>query len=236
MKNTLLATALAAGLAASPALAEELSPRIMVSGTGQAALAPDLAILSLSVMREAETAREALDANNAAMGDVLDAMKAEGIAERDLQTSGFSINPRYVYPKASDGGDQTPKIVAYQVVNNLTVRVRDIAKVGAVLDKSVTLGVNQGGSVSFGNDDTTAALSEAREKAMADAIAKAGTLAKAAGVKTGKVLEITENVNYARPEPLARAMTMKAEADAVPLAAGENSYSVTVNVTFAIDQ
>ncbi|MCB1382893.1 MAG: SIMPL domain-containing protein [Notoacmeibacter sp.] len=236
MKNAMLAAALAATLSATPALAEDPVPRIMVTGTGQAALAPDLAILSLTVMREGETAREALDANNAAMGDVLKAMKAEGIADRDLQTSGFSISPRYVYPKASDGGDQTPRIVSYQVANNLTVRVRDIAKVGTVLDKSVTLGVNQGGSVSFGNDDTTAALAEAREKAMADAIAKAGTLAKAAGVKTGKVLEITENVNFARPEPLARTMAMKAEADAVPLAAGENTYTVTVNVTFAIDQ
>lgn len=238
MKKKILASALVAAFAASPAFAQqaEPQPRIIVSGTGQAAVAPDMAILSLTVMRDAPTAREALTANNAAMADVLKAMKDEGIAERDLQTAGFSINPRYHYPNAADGTQQEPKIVAYVVANNLTVRIRDLARVGALLDTSVTLGVNQGGSVAFVNDDTTAALQEAREKAMADAYSKAATLAKAAGVKTGKVLEISEQVNYAQPAPIARAMVMKAEADAVPMAAGENSYSVTVNVTFGIEQ
>ncbi len=220
------------------AQADELRPRILVTGQGSADLAPDMAVLDLSVMREAETARAALDANSAAMNDVLAAMRAEGIESRDLQTSGFSIQPKYIYPAPnSTGNREAPRIVGYTVRNSLTVRVRDIGKVGRILDRSVTLGVNEGGNISFTNADPSAAVTEARINAMQDAIAKAATLAEAAGVKTGAILEISEQMYSPRPAPIARAeMSMARSADAVPVAAGENSYRVTVNVSFAIDQ
>ena len=105
-----------------------------------------MALLSLSVMREATTAREALDANNDAMAAVIAAMKASGIADRDLQTAGVQIAPRYDYTTKPDG-TQEAKLVAYQVTNTLSVRVRDLAKTGEILDKSVALGVNQGGGI-----------------------------------------------------------------------------------------
>ncbi|TIU73795.1 MAG: DUF541 domain-containing protein, partial [Mesorhizobium sp.] len=89
-------------------------PRIIVSGEGEATVAPDMAILSLSVMREAKSAREALDANNDAMAAVIAAMKSAGIAERDLQTAGIQINPRYNYTNKADGS-QEAELVAYQV-------------------------------------------------------------------------------------------------------------------------
>jgi uncharacterized protein YggE len=117
-------------------------PRILVTGQGSFDIAPDMAVLSLTVTREAETARAALDANSSAMKEVFAAMKAEGIADRDLQTSGFSIQPRYIYPSPKSGQREPPRIVGYVVRNSLTVRVRDIENVGAILDKSVTLGVN----------------------------------------------------------------------------------------------
>lgn len=219
---------------------KEPSPRIMVSGEGTATVAPDMATLDLTVTREAETAREALSENTAAMAEVLAAMKAEGIEDRDLQTSGFGIEPKYVYPKYDNEGDrEPPRIVGYIVRNSLTVRVRDLDKVGAILDRSVTLGVNQGGSVSFSNDDPSGTIEEARVKAMQNAIAKAKTLTEAAGVDLGKVLEISENTFQPSPAPYARAkVTMMEAADAapVPVAAGENAYSVTVNVTFALEQ
>jgi len=213
-------------------------PRILVSGQGSVDLAPDMAILSLTVTREAETARAALDANSSAMTEVLAAMKSEGIEARDLQTSGFSIQPRYTYPTPKSSGDQEPpKITGYTVRNSLSVRVRDITKVGQVLDRSVTLGVNEGGNITFTNDDPSAAITQARTKAIKDAIAKAGTLAEAAGVKTGKLLEISEQSFNPGPMPMAMAeMSMSRSAKAVPVATGENTYSVTVNVTFSIDQ
>ena len=136
-----------------------------------------MALLSLSVMREAMSAREALDANNKAMAEVIAAMKASGVADRDLQTAGVQISPRYDYVNKPDG-TQEAKLAAYQVTNTLSVRVRDLAKTGEILDKSVTLGVNQGGGVSFANDDPSATLTEARKRAVADAMARAKTLTR----------------------------------------------------------
>ncbi len=213
-------------------------PRILVTGQGSVDVAPDMAMLALTVTREAETAREALDANSAAMKDVLDAMKAEGIKARDLQTTGFSIQPKYFYPQQqSSSTREPPRIVGYTVRNSLTVRVRDIASLGQILDKSVTLGVNEGGNISFTNDDPSAALTEARVLAMKDALAKAETLTEAGGVKVGILLEISEQSFNPRPMPMARAeRSMAMSADAVPVATGENTYRVSVNVTFAIDQ
>ncbi len=204
MKKTMTALGLAAALAL-PTLARAAepaqTPRIIVSGEGQAAVAPDLAILSLSVMREAKTAREALDANNAAMSEVIAAIKLFGIADRDLQTAGVQINPRYNYNNKPDGS-QDAELVAYQVTNMLTVRIRDIVKTGEVLDKAVSLGVNQGGSIAFSNEDPSAVIDEARKKAVADAMAKAKTLSAAAGVGLGRVLEISDQSYAARPMPI----------------------------------
>jgi uncharacterized protein len=215
------------------------APRILVTGEGSVDVAPDMAVLVLSVMREAPTAREALTANSAAMSKVLSAMAGLGIAKRDLQTANFDIQPRYNYPQPGKEANQGPQLVGYTVRNGLTVRVRDIAKVGEVLDASVTLGVNEGGSILFTNDDPSAAITQARVKAMQAALAKARTLAEAAGVKTGKILEISEQDYSPRPMAMARmemvAMDSAAGA-APPIAAGENSYKVTVNVSVALKQ
>jgi hypothetical protein len=216
--------------------AEEMPvPRILVNGEGRADIAPDMAILDLSVVREAETAQAALKAGSAAMNDVL-----EGIEERDLQTSRFSIQPRYSRPAPKSSGEVTePQIIAYSVRNSLTVRVRDITAVGRILDKSVALGVNEGGNITFTNNDPSAAITEARIKAVKDASSKAQTLASAAGVKIGKILEISEQSYFPAPSPAPMMRMRMAEAsssDAVPVAAGENSYSVSVSVIYAIDQ
>lgn len=213
-------------------------PRILVSAQGSVDVAPDMANLTLTVTREADTARKALDANTSAMSEVLAAMKAEGIAERDLQTSGFSIYPRYSRPAANPSGERMPpEITGYTVRNSLSVRVRDISTVGSVLDRSVTLGVNEGGNIQFINDDPSAAIELARAKAVKQAVAKANTLAMAAGVKTGKLLEISEQSYNQGPAPMmAERMTLTSSAKAVPVAAGENTYTVTVNMSFAIDQ
>ena len=220
------------------ALADETPrPRIVVTGEGQAASAPDVAIISLVVLQEKPTAREALTANNEAMAKVLDAMKKAGIAERDLQTSGFNIEPRYVYPDNKDNTQppEAPKIVGYAVSNSLTVRVRDLKKVGDILDQSVTLGVNQSGNLTFTNDKPEAIVEEARKNAVANALAKAKTLTQAAGVGLGKVIEISEQSYSPRPMQMGQAKMMAAApADSVPVAAGENTYNVNVNVTFEL--
>lgn len=235
-----IATAAAIALSAvNAAKADDNAPReavISVSGEGRSAVAPDMAVLSFSVVSDAKTAREALDANNKSMTDVLKALKDAGIAERDLQTSGFAINPQYQYPDNSDGGNKPPVLTGYQVANSLTIRVRDLTKLGSIIDQAVTLGVNQGGSIFFTNDKPEAALTEARKAAVADAMEKAKVLSQAAGVSLGRVVEISENSRAPEPVPMMRAMSKEYAADAVPVAAGENTYNVSVNVTFAIKQ
>ena len=226
-------------LLAAPALADESTPSISVTGEGSAELAPDMAIVNLVVTRVAVTAREALDANNQAMAKVLAAMRERGIAEKDLQTSNFSIQPRYAQlPRSASGERPAPRIDRYQVRNSLSVRVRDLARLGEIIDQSVTLGVNEGGSVQFTNADPSQALEQARVAAVKDAMSRAETLARAAGVEVGRILSLSDNSYIPRPVPMASgvAMMRSANAESVPMAAGENSYRVTVSLTRAIKQ
>jgi uncharacterized protein YggE len=236
----LLVVSLLALVVSPVSLADEAEPisRILVTGEGRADLAPDMAVLTLTVTREADTARDALDANSNAMTEVLKAMKAAGISGSDLQTSGFSIQPRYFRPPVKPTGErEAPKISGYTVRNSLTVRVRDIAAVGTILDKSVSLGVNEGGNIRFTNDDPSKAISQARTLAVKNAMTKARTLADAAGIKTGRILEISEYASNPRPMNMAQAdMAVARSGSAVPVAAGENSYTVTVNVSIEIAQ
>jgi uncharacterized protein YggE len=230
-----MALGLAAAIALpAAAIAQEapVQPRIVVSGEGEATVAPDMALLSLSVMREAKTAREALDANNASMAEVIAAIKLFGVADRDLQTAGLQIMPRYNYSNKPDGS-QEAELVAYQVTNTLSVRVRDLVKTGEIIDKAVSLGVNQGGNIVFTNDDPSATLTEARRKAVEDATAKANTLAEAAGVTLGRIIEISEQSYAAQPMPI-EAKAFDRALSAVPIQAGENAYRVQVNMTFEL--
>ncbi|MDQ6438175.1 SIMPL domain-containing protein [Mesorhizobium sp. LHD-90] len=236
MMPRFLPPALAACLLAPvpAALAQQAQPpRIVVIGEGESAIAPDLAMLSLSVMREAKTAREAMDASNAAMAAVIAAVKAAGVADRDLQTGGLQINPRYNYVSKPDG-TQEGELVAYQVSNTLSIRVRDLAKTGEIIDKALELGVNQGGGVSFANEDPSKALTEARKLAVKNAMEKARTLSEAAGVDLGRVLEISDQTYAAPPMPITAKAFDRAGAESVPIETGENSYKVQVTVTFEL--
>ncbi|NTI16305.1 SIMPL domain-containing protein [Agrobacterium rhizogenes] len=225
---------------ATQAFAEDAKPReaiITVTGEGHSAIAPDMAIVTLSVVKQEKAAQDALDQNNKAMGAVLATLKDSGIAARDLQTSGFSIQPQYVYPNDKDGQSQPPTLTGYQVNNGLTVRVRDLSKLGTLLDQVVKLGINQGGDIQFTNDKPDTALEEARKNAVADATAKAKTLSEAAGVKLGRVISISEGAIMAPPQPYMRQAMAKASADSsVPVASGENTYNASVSITYAIQQ
>lgn len=224
-------------LAASAQESTKREPVISVSGEGDAAVAPDMAILSFSVVKQAETAAAALSENSKAMTEIQAALKAAGIADKDLQTSNFSVQPVYKQFEPKNGVYIPPEITGYQVTNGLTVRVRQLAKLGEILDSSVKLGINQGGDIAFTNDRPEATVTEARKAAVADAISKAKTLAEAAGVKLGRALEISENMQRPIPMPqtMMRAAAME-KSDSVPIAAGENTYKVNVNVTFALEQ
>jgi uncharacterized protein len=218
-------------------LAESPLPVIRVSGEGTAAARPDMAVITLGVVREAETAKEALDANSAAMNDVIAALKAAGVDEKDLQTTGFRVDPRYVYAQQQANGETPPpRIVGYSVSNQVTVRIRFLERLGEILDKVVTLGVNSDGGISFTNAEPGQIIAAARAAAVKDAAARALTLADAAGVTLGPILEISESAGRTRPVDFMAGKRAMAAESAVPIQAGENEYRVGVDVTFEIQR
>ncbi len=229
---------LATALTAAPVLAQETTPvngTISISGIGEVTAAPDTAFVNSGVTSQGATAREALDANTKAMSELIETLKAAGIEARDIQTSGFSVNPNYVYSDARDanGYQLPPKITGYQVYNNVNVRVRELAKLGSVLDKAVTVGANTINGVSFSVADPSKLYDEARKAAFADAKAKAGLYAEVAGEDLGSIRNISEVQGMGSPQPY----MMKASADAVsagavPIEGGELSYSINVQVTW----
>ena len=156
--KALLAGTVLAGLLAAPALAD--APRIAtmsLEATATVKAAPDMASVTTGVTTNALTAREALDANNAAMSRLMEMIKASGVADKDMQTSDFSVQPQYVYSEKTDanGYRLPPKIVGYEVANTLTVNLRELDSLGPVLDQMVSAGSNTIGGISFAVSDNT---------------------------------------------------------------------------------
>ena len=163
----------------------------------------------------------------------MNTLLAKGIAKKDLQTSNFGVYPEYRRPqqRREDGGT---KITGYRVTNNVSVRVRDLARLGEILDALVSAGSNQVSGVNFGIADSTATSNEARKSAIADARSRADLYAQAMGVKVGKVISISEqSVNLPRPMFQSR-MAVSAMADSVPIATGEQDVSATINVVYEL--
>jgi uncharacterized protein len=215
-----------APLLASPALGQTAPPAITVTGEATVSVPPDMAEIEAGVGSDAKTARDAIEANNAAMGKVLLALKGAGIAEKDFQTSQLSLQPQY----APNRGGTSP-VVGYHASNRVTVRLRDITKVGGVIDTLVGAGANDIGGINFMVSGASKLLDEAREQAIADARRKAEIYAKAAGVTLGAPLSITEEGS---PAPMQYRKLSAGIAAATPIAQGEETLSVTVNVSWAI--
>jgi uncharacterized protein YggE len=226
-----LAAALATLAFALPASAQNPPPpAISVSGEANVSVAPDLAQVEGGVTSEAKSAREASEANNAAMGKVLLALKNAGIDEKDYQTSRLSLQPQYA---PAQPNRNVPQIVGYRASNRVTIKVRDVTKIANVIDTLVTAGANEIGGINFVVTQASKALDEARAKAVADARRKAEIYAKAAGVTLGEPLGIIEE--GAAPPPVFRTkMAAPMAAAPTPVAPGEEQLSITVNVTWAI--
>jgi uncharacterized protein len=223
--------ALAASLPfGAPVHAEADQPPSFISVTGEARISvpPDLAQIDAGVTSEAKTAREASDANNAAMGKVLLALKGAGLDEKDYQTSRLSLQPEYSSAKA--GSPAT--ITGYRASNRVTIRLRDVTKVASVIDTLVAAGANEIGGINFMVSQASKLLDEARAQAIADARRKAEIYAKAAGVTLGAPLSISEE-GAAQPLFQTR-MAGKMAAASIPVAQGEETLSITVGMTWAI--
>jgi uncharacterized protein len=234
LRPTFAAAAIAATLAAaSPALAQDNKmPRLIsLSGNGEVRRAPDIAFVTTGVLSQGATAAEALAANTSAMNALFAALKDAGIAEKDVQTSNFMVQPRYNFQD-----NKAPELVGYDVSNNVTITVRKIGDLGALLDKVVQAGSNQINGIGFDVSEPSASLDQARKLATEDATRKAKIYAEAMGVTLGPVMSISEGVSYQPPMPMARGKVMMADAAAapVPVAAGEQRLSVDVNITWEI--
>jgi uncharacterized protein len=204
---------------------------VTVSGSGKVYLTPDIAYITIGVHTEGDNAAEAVASNTAQVQKVIDALKAAGIADKDIQTTNFSIYPQQEYDTE---GKPTGKI-KYIVDNSVFVTVRDITKVGDVLDATVKAGANSISGIQFDVADKTAALSDAREAAVKDASVKAEELASAAGVSLGEVQTISEYTSGG-PQPMydMRAAAPMAEAASVPVQAGQMLLTVDVTMVYEI--
>lgn len=225
-------TALTCGAAAAQSPEERTCrlPAVTVTGTGESQAKPDFARVQIGVVTEGATAAEALKRNNEAMSRLIAQIRKRGIEDRDLQTTQFNVSPRYKYDKDQR---EPPKIAGYQVVNEVRVRVRDLARLGTFLDETVSGGANQVRGISFGVAEPAQLMDEARRKAMADAQRRAQVYAEAAGVRIGKPVRIEEQAG-GRPVPYPVARMEAAAAPSVPVAPGEQTFAVTVSVSYAI--
>jgi uncharacterized protein YggE len=223
----------AVALLAIPALASEPSVRtIRVSGEGKATAPPDMATIHTGVVTQAKSAQDAVAENNVAMKRILSALAEHKIAAKDIQTSSFGVRPEY---KRGPRGQQQTEIIGYRVTNQVRVMVRDLPDLGQVLDALVAAGSNQVSGVSFGIDDPTGVLNQARNRAISDARSRAALYAHAANVRVGKVISISEQALAApRSQFVGRAFAADS-AGAVPVATGEQELRVTIHMVFALE-
>ncbi len=224
-------------IVAVPASAEvqERIPSLNASGEAFVTVVPDIAIVTIGVTTRGETARAALDQNSAETARVIEAITGAGVEARDVQTSGFNVSPVYEErpPRIDDQGGvmEMPKIVGYQVTNEVRVTVRDIGKSGALLDQVVTAGANQISGIQFDVSDPQAAADEALRKAIADARRKAELMAAAAGVRIVRILDISGGGSF--PPVFARAESMAFDRSA-PVMPGESRVTANANIIFEI--
>lgn len=233
-KTILTATLLASMAFINPAFAEDskLIRSISLSGHGEVRVAPDLAIVTMGVMSSSTTAQEALAANTKSMNDLMAALKTASIDAKDIQTSNFSVNPRYDY---GQNNGQPPKLSGYDVSNTVTVIVHKIDGIGDLLDKAVSSGSNQINGISFSVANPQDAMDAARKQAVQDAKRKADLYAAATSTSLGNVISLSEGVS-AEPQPMMMRAKMAAPSDAgpVPIAQGEQVIGVDVNIAWEI--
>jgi uncharacterized protein YggE len=243
---TLLAVSALAGCAAAPmAMAQPpagpppgmppmstIQPETTITLMGRGAVdhAPDVAMISVGVQVEAKTAAEAMQQQATQMTGVFAAVKAAGIADKDMQTGNLSLNPVYEYPN-----NARPRLTGYQASNQIVIKVRKLDTLGKTLDAVVKGGGNTINGVSFSIDEPDKFQDDARIEAIKDAATRAELYAKAVGYKVKRIVTISEQDYYPQPVPMLMQMRQKGmAAESTPIAAGEVSLTQTVSVVFEL--
>jgi hypothetical protein len=221
-------------LQAAPARAHDAPDKrtLSLSASGAIKTTPDKVDISTGVTSEAKTAREALDQNSAAMTKVVEALKTDGIDPKDIQTTNFSVNP--IYDQRPYDKPTAPVVIGYRVTNQVRITLHDTKKLGAILDKVVSLGANQIDSIEFGVEEPEALMDEARKLALKNVTDNARLYAEAAGVGLGPILTISEEENAYQPRFAAAPARMEMAKD-VPIEAGTATVEMRVRVTWEIN-
>jgi uncharacterized protein YggE len=206
---------------------------VEVAGEGSVSAAPDFAELTLGVTNTGKNAGDAVAANAQAANALVALIKAEGVAPADIQTSTVSVSPMFSQP--SPNQETAPTVTGYSVSNNVSVRLRDIPRLGALLDKAVTAGANSIYGIGFGHNNPSALLDKARPLAVADARRKAEIYAAAGGGRIGRLMVLTEEAGRQPPVAFSRVYTAAAAAP-TPIEVGEDKLTVTVNARFELTQ
>jgi len=215
----------------APAVVASDATLLNISAQAEARRVPDVATLSAGVVTQAADGNTAMRENAVQMDKVMAAIKAAGIAERDIQTSGINLSPQYRY-----ADNEAPKITGYQASNTVSLKVRDITRLGKVLDSLAAQGANQINGPSFEIDQPEPVYDEARLAALKKAQARAETYAKSLGLRVRRIVSISEGSSggFRPPMPMmAMARAGKAEMDTA-VAPGETTLSVSLDVVFEL--
>jgi uncharacterized protein YggE len=225
-----------AGAQATPAATAAAAGTISVTGVGEVIVVPDTANIQIGVQVFHEELAEAQRQSTEQITTIIDTIKAAGIADKDIQTSNYSVSIRQQYDPNT--GIAT-EVLGYDIYNTLSVTVRDLEELGTILDQVVSAGANQIYGIYFFTADLTSATEQAREAAVKDAQERASQLAAAAGVEVGRILNISEGFSAA-PLPYdygmgqGRAGDMAAEGAKVPVQPGSQTVQISVSVTYEI--
>lgn len=226
MKSLIVALSLVLAL---PALAEEPATMVL-TGSGQVSVTPDMATIRVGVVTDGAAAAEALARNSAALARVVEVLDAAGLQDGDIQTTRFEVQP--IWSNRSYDSADPAEITGYEVTNALSVRVHELDRLGEVLDAVARAGANEFGGISFGLSDPAPLEQEARRAAVRDAQERAALYAEAAGVEILGVLSIAEG---RAAVPIARSEVMAVSAAPVPVSEGEVTVSAQVTITYEID-
>lgn len=214
--------------------ANDQKHRMAVTGHGEASGKPDIATITVGVVAQAANADDAVQQNSEIATRLFERLRAAGIEERDMQTSSFDVQPQYAqeqpdFPRQADG-NVLPEITGYRVSNQVRIRVRQLDRVGTLLDELVQAGSNQIYGIQFSVADPKPLADKAKRSAVEDAFRVAKLYADAAGVELGGMLTLSEQIDQPQ-QPMGYARAMMAESS-VPIAAGEYTVEATVHVEF----
>jgi len=214
----------------SVAAEDNMTRTLSVSGRGEVKAKPDMATINIGVTTSEKTAAAALEKNTASMQGIFEAMDSLGIPDTDIQTSGFSVNPRYA---RYNDRETPPDIVGYEVRNTVTVAIKNLDDLGGALDRFVTIGANQINGIQFGFADPQSLEDAAKKAAIEDAKRNADLYAAAAGVSVGQVISIRDSAAPMPMPMMERAMSLDMAAS-VPIAPGQQTVSAQVAVVYEI--